>query len=160
MYINGLLTEINHSFAIVINRLSLSSSSFADDISLLALYPNFYGRLLRLQFKVEVNKWSSVTFGEDKGTHCTRMNEREWKLGFQNVDEPYEYKNLGVTKNYIGSSVSDVNDNIEKTRKEAGMIFSSSFDPRKVNPLIYVKFWRQACIPSLLQTYSSWNYLA
>ena len=30
------------------------------------------------------------------------------------------------------------------------MIFSSNFDRRKVNPLIYVKFWRQACIPFLL----------
>ena len=30
------------------------------------------------------------------------------------------------------------------------MIFSSNFDCRKVNPLIYVKFWRQACLPTLL----------
>ena len=30
------------------------------------------------------------------------------------------------------------------------MIFSSNLDRRKVNPLIFVKFWRQACLPSLL----------
>ena len=30
------------------------------------------------------------------------------------------------------------------------MLFSSSFDRRKVNPLIYIKFWRQACLPTLL----------
>ena len=30
------------------------------------------------------------------------------------------------------------------------MLLSSSFDRRKVNPLIYVKFWRQACLPTLL----------
>ena len=31
------------------------------------------------------------------------------------------------------------------------MIFSSNFDRRKVNhPLSYVKFWRQACLPTLL----------
>ena len=41
-------------------------------------------------------------------------------------------------------------DNIEKTRKKAGMIFSYSFDQRKTNPLIFVKFWRQVCLPSLL----------
>ena len=41
-------------------------------------------------------------------------------------------------------------DNIEKTRKKAGMIFSSSFDRRKTNPVIFVKFWRRACLPSLL----------
>ena len=30
------------------------------------------------------------------------------------------------------------------------MIFSSNVECRKTNPLIYVKFWRQACLPSLL----------
>ena len=30
------------------------------------------------------------------------------------------------------------------------MIFSSDFDCRKVNPIIYIKFWSQACLPSLL----------
>ena len=78
------------------------------------------------------------------------MNEREWRLGDEIVQELYEYKNLGVLKNYIGSFSSNVTDNIEKTRKKAGMIFSSSFDRRKTNPLIFVKFWRQACLPSLL----------
>ena len=41
-------------------------------------------------------------------------------------------------------------DNIEKTRKKAGMIFSSNFDRRKTKPLIYIKFWKQACLPCLL----------
>ena len=30
------------------------------------------------------------------------------------------------------------------------MIFSSNFDRRKVNPKIYIKFWRPACFPSSL----------
>ena len=51
--------------------------------------------------------------------------------------------------NYIGSFFSSVEDNIDKTRKKAGMIFSSNFDRRKVNPFIYIKFWSQACLPSL-----------
>ena len=66
------------------------------------------------------------------------------------VDERYEYKNLGVVKNYAGSFCSNVEDNIDKTRKKAGMIFASGFDRRKVNPFVYIKFWRQACLPSLL----------
>ena len=78
------------------------------------------------------------------------VNEREWRLGDDTEEELYEYKNLGVLKNYIGSFCYNVTDNIEKTRKKAGMIFSSSFDRRKTNPLIFVKFWRQACLPSLL----------
>ena len=67
-----------------------------------------------------------------------------------NVDELYEYKDLGILKNYVGSFSSNIDDNVEKTQKKAGMNFSSNLDRRKVNPLIYVKFWRQACLPSLL----------
>ena len=66
------------------------------------------------------------------------------------MEELYEYKNLGVLKNYVGSFSSNIDDNIDKTRRKAGMIFSSNLDRRKVNPLIYVKFWRQACLPTLL----------
>ena len=55
------------------------------------------------------------------------MNEREWKLGNDIVDEVNEYKNLGVLKNYIGSFSTNVTDNIEKTRKKTGMIFSFKF---------------------------------
>ena len=78
------------------------------------------------------------------------MKEREWALGDATVEELYDFKNLGVLKNYCGSFTSNISDNIDKTRKKAGMIFSSNADRRKTNPLIYVKFWRQACLPSLL----------
>ena len=30
------------------------------------------------------------------------------------------------------------------------MLFSANFDRRKVNPFVYIKFWRQACLPSFL----------
>ena len=78
------------------------------------------------------------------------MNESEWRLGDDVVKELYEYKYLGVLKNYIGQLSSNVTDNIEKTRKIVGMMFSSNFDRRKINPLIFVKFSRQACLPLLL----------
>ena len=55
------------------------------------------------------------------------------------MEELYEYKNLGVLNNYIGSFFSNI-DNISKTREKAGMIFSSNFDSRKDSPLIYSKF--------------------
>ena len=70
-------------------------------------------------------------------------------FGWDTVDKLYEYKNLGVLKNYISSFSSNVDDNIEKTCNKAGIIFSH-LDQRKVNPPIYVKFWRQACLLSLL----------
>ena len=41
-------------------------------------------------------------------------------------------------------------DNIEKTKKKAGMTFFSKSDRRKTNPLVYIKFWKQACLSSLL----------
>ena len=86
---------------------------------------------------------------------CTLLYEKlgsfdwglKWILGDDTVDELYEYKNLGVLKNYIGSFSSNIED---KTRKNDGMIFPSNFDHRKVNSFIYIKFWRQACLPSLL----------
>ena len=63
------------------------------------------------------------------------------------MEELYEYK-IGVLKNYVGSFSSNIDDNIDKTRKK--LVFSSNLDRRKVNPLIYVKFWGQACLPTLL----------
>ena len=63
VYINSLLNELmSHCYAISINRLSLSSPSFADDIALLALYPTFL-------------------YGETKHVHFKEMKEREWILG-------------------------------------------------------------------------------
>ena len=78
------------------------------------------------------------------------MKERKWILGNDDAEKLYEYKNLGVVKNYIGSFSSKVEENFDKARKKTGMLFSANFDRRKVNPLVYIKFWRQACLPSLL----------
>ena len=71
-------------------------------------------------------------------------------FGNETVDESYEHKNLGVVKTYVVSFSSNVEDNIDKTRKNAGMTFASGFDRQKVNLFVYIKFWRQACLPSLL----------
>ena len=58
VYIDSLLTILtNHCYAIFINRLSLSSPSFADDIALLALYPTFLTSLMGMcyvQYKVAI----------------------------------------------------------------------------------------------------------
>ena len=92
-------------------------------------------------------------FGESKALHFQSMNEREWKLGNDIVDEVYEYKNLGVLKNYVGSFSSNVTDNIENTRIKAVMIFPPNLiDPKQILlfTVLYIKFWRQACLPSLL----------
>ena len=106
----------------------------------------------RIKWRYEFNhsKSGTVTFGGSKAQHFEFMKNREWLLGDTIVNELYEYKNLGVLKNYVDSFSSNVEDNIDKTRKKVGLIFASNFDHRKVNPLIYVKLWKQACLPSLL----------
>ena len=91
-----------------------------------------------------------VTFGETKPMHSQLTKEHEWMLGDSVVGELYEYKNRGVLKNYASFFASNADDSIEKARRKAGMIFSFDFNRRKTNPLIYVKFWRQACLSSLL----------
>ena len=159
VYINSLLNTLaEHSQAISINCLMLTAPSFADDGTLLALFPTFLKMFMNIchqysvTWKYEFNYLKSgvVTFGEAKSVHSLLLTEREWLLGETTVNELCEYKNLRVLKNYIGSFSSNIEDNIEKTRKKAGLIFSSDFDRRKTNPLVYMNFWRQACWPCLL----------
>ena len=66
-----------------------------------------------------------VLSGESKHVHSDAMKEHTWVLGGESVTEMFEYKNLGVAKNYIGSFSTNADDNIDKTRKKAGMLFSS-----------------------------------
>ena len=112
VYINSLLNEVSeHNFAICISSMKLSAPSFADDISLLVLYPTFLQHLMNiayeysLKWRYEFNNIKSgiVTYDESKPSHFANMQERSWTLGVENVDELYEYKNLGV---YIRTTVA------------------------------------------------------
>ena len=78
VYINSLLKVLtDHCYAISTNRLSLSSPSFADDISLIALYPSFLETFMNIcyiysrKWRHEFNHTKSrvVTFGETKPIH-------------------------------------------------------------------------------------------
>ena len=129
----------NHCYAVFINGLRIPSPSFADDITLLALHPSFLKTFMSICYKYGI-KWTYefnhsksgiVTFGECKPQHFENC---VWLLGGTIVDELYEYKNLGVLKNYVDSFSSNVEDNIDKTRKKSGLIFASNFDRCKVNP--------------------------
>ena len=150
-----LLNELTqHSCALSLNSISLTSPSFVDDITLLSIYRTFLSTFMNMCYEYSI-KWryefnhlksGIVTFGETKRVHSEAMKVRNWTLGSESVSELYEYKNLGVVKNYIGSFSTNADENIEKTRKKAGMIFSSNFDRRKVSPLIYIKFWREALL--------------
>ena len=90
VYINSSLNELtNHCYATSINQLSLPSPSFADDITLLALYPTFLTSLMGMcyeystKWRYEFNHTNSgvVTYGKSKPVHFEEMKEREWILG-------------------------------------------------------------------------------
>ena len=83
---------------------------------------------IKWTYEFNHTKCGVVIFGESKYTTFQSMKEQVWKLGNDIVDEGYEYKNMGVLKNFVGSFSSNVTDNIEKTSKKAGMIFASKFD--------------------------------
>ena len=155
------LMRFVHIFAYIRSNIepqNLERLSFVDDVTLLALFPTFLKVFMNICHKYSVTwryefnhlKSGVITFGEAKSVHSRLLTDRDWLLGETTVNELFEYKNLGVLKNFIASFSSNVEDNIEKTRKEAGTIFSSDFDRRKTNPLVYIKFWRQACLPCLL----------
>ena len=61
------------------------------------------------------------------------MQERSWTLDVETVDELYEYKSLRVYKNYCSSFNANIDENILKTGKKAGMIFSANINWRKTD---------------------------
>ena len=89
VYINSLLQKLsNHCYAISINSLSLPAPSFADDVTLLALFPSFLKTFLNICHQCSVTwtyefnhtKSGVVTFGETKPIHSRLMKECEWTL--------------------------------------------------------------------------------
>ena len=161
VYIYNRLKELsNNCFAISINTLPMPTPSFADDICLIALHQSLLKLLINKYhnysktWRYEFNHSESglVTFGETKPIHCKSMKEREWALGDDTVEELYEYKNLGVLKNYCGSFASNISDNIDNTRKKAGIIFSSNVDRRtkKTTDLCQVLEAALSALPLLL----------
>ena len=141
----------------------MPASSFADNICLIAFHQSLLKILTnkchnyskRGDMNLIILKVVSSHLVRVNPPHCKFMKEREWALGDDMVEELYEYKNLVVLKNYCGSFASNISDNIDKTRKKAGMILSSNVDRHKTNPLIYVKSWsppggRLGCPPSCL----------
>ena len=159
VFINCLLFIIsNDPFSLSIENISVGCSTFADDMTLLALSPSFLQHLMSIDFSFSI-KWHHefnhiksgvVVFGESKIQHAKNMMSRKFNVGLDGVKERKEYKNLGVTKNYAHSCSGDIDKAIKKTKCKGGMILSMGFDRKKVNPLIYITLWKQTCLPSLL----------
>ena len=139
--------------------------TFADDLTLLELFPSFLQHLMSIVFDFSI-KWpyefnhtksGVVVFEESKIQHAKNMMSRKFNLGLDVVKERKEYKHLGVTKNYANSCSGDIDEAIKKARHKGGMILSMGFDRKKVNPLIYIKLWKQTCLPSLVFGSELWS---
>ena len=94
---------------------------------------------MQRRYELNYTESEAVTFGESKPLHLAAMQSRKWVLGADTVYELYQY-------NFVGSVSSNIDDNNEKTQRKAGRGF---FYPPLTSP-VYVKFLRQACLPSLL----------
>ena len=73
---------------------------------------------IKWRYEFNHSKSGIVAFGESKAQHFESMKNRMWLLGDTIVYELYEYKNLGMLKNYEGLFSSNVEDNIDKTREK------------------------------------------
>ena len=95
VYINSSLNELtSHCYALSINRFSLPSPSFADDIALLALYPTFLTSLTNICYEYSTKWRCEFNHTKVKPVHCEETKGREWILRDDTVDELYEYKTL------------------------------------------------------------------
>ena len=81
-----------------------------------------YEYSIKWRYEFHNDKSSIVTFGETKRIHCQSIKQRNRVLDNEIVDERYEYKNLGVVKNYADSFSSNVEDNIDKIKAMLGML--------------------------------------
>ena len=60
-------------------------------------------------------------------------------------------------KNYGGFFDKNIDESIINAKRKAGILFSADFDRRRMNPMVHVKFWRQAFIPALLFGAELWT---
>ena len=85
------------------------------------------------------------------------LTQESLSLAPSPTEELKEYTNLGIYKNYYGSFATNIDENITKVRKKSGMLFSARFDKRRPDPFVYLKIWKQVCIPCLLFSSELWN---
>ena len=110
VFINRLLLIIsNDPFWLSIENIPVGCPTFADDLTLLALFPSFLQHLMSIVFDFSI-KWryefnhtksGVVVIGESTIQHAKNMMSRKFNLGLGVVKERKEYKNLGVTKTML-----------------------------------------------------------
>ena len=162
VYTNSLISKIcDLKVGICLTKRFCSAPTFADDITLLGLHASALSTLIRCAYdyccKWRYEKNGIAVFGETPAMHGRMINTRKFVIGSSPIEELKEYTDLGIYENYCGSFVTNIDENITRVRKKSGMLFSARFDRRRTNPLVYLKIWKQACIPCLLFGSELWN---
>ena len=62
-------------------------------------------------------KGGVLVFGKLRAQHYREKQARHWKLDGNGVAELYEYKSMGVVKNYVSSSRPDISEATEKLER-------------------------------------------
>ena len=112
VYINKLLKDLcTPGIGILLLNYNFSAPTFADNMTLSALYPSCLNALTSIayryscdwRYEFKYDKTAVVTFGESLACHSKAVKQRNWHVGPTHIDECDEYTNLGVYKNYCGS---------------------------------------------------------
>ena len=134
VFINQLLREICQlKLCASLFSCDLSCPSFADDMTLVACYPSCVNVIMQLacwyscnwRYQFSHTKTSMAAFGESSAEHSNNKQTRNWSLGPDYIDNEDEYVSPGVFKKYCVSFSKNVDENIAKTRKKTGMLFSA-----------------------------------
>ena len=153
VYINSLKRKsCDLKVGICLTNRFCSVPTFADDMTLLGLHASALSTLIRCaydycckrRYEYHNEKSGIVVFGETPAMHGRIINTRKFFIGSSLIEEVKEYTNLGLYKNYCGSFATSIDENITNARKKAG-------------PLVFLKIWKQACIPCLLFGSELWN---
>ena len=100
VYINRLIeTVCNSKYSLVIDNLRTGSPTFADDITLLSLFPSFLRHLMQVtqyskiwRYDYNQSKSGVVVFEESRVQHYRKKQARHWELDGNVVTELDEYK--------------------------------------------------------------------
>ena len=127
VYISKLLKDLcAPGIGILLLNYNLSAPTFADYMTLSALYPSCINALISIAYqyscdwRYEFNhdKTAVVTFGESLACHSKAVKQRNWHVGPTHIDNRDEYTNLGVYKNYCVSFTKNIDESITKTLKK------------------------------------------
>ena len=126
VYINSLIRKnCDIKVGICLTNRICSAPTFADDMTLFGqqasalstLITCVYDYCCKWRYEYHHKKSGIEVFGETPAMHGRMVNTRKFVTGFSPIEELKEYINLGIYKNYCGSSATNIDENVTKARK-------------------------------------------